>query len=91
MFSDATALFLAQSERRWTGGGPDQPDQPTFLGGGGAWEGESAGAEVAQPAGAGEVTPAPAGAGAESAELKFHKWQPGRGALASERVHRHLR
>ena len=98
MFSDATALFLAQPDRCWTGGRSDQPE-PTLLGGGGAWEGEAAGAWQGEPAGegtppagaweggAGEGSP-PAGA---AAELKCHKWQLGRGALASEGVHRHLR
>ena len=73
MFTDVPALFWAQPERCWTGGGSDEPGQPTVLGRGEAGEGGGGFAGEG-----GEVSPA-----AAAAELKLHKWQFGRGALAS--------
>ena len=75
MFSDVPALFWAQPERCWTGGGSDEPGQPTVLGRGEAGEGGGEGGEGGGEGG--EVPPPPA------AELKCHKWQLGRGTLAS--------
>ena len=79
--SDVPALFWAQPGHCGTGGGSEQPGQPAVLGRGEAGEGGGGFAGEG-----GEGSPA-----AAAAELKRHKWQFGRGALASEGVHRYLR
>ena len=90
MFTDVPAFCWAQCERCRTSGGSDQC-KPTLLGRGETWEGPKATTTTTSTARTLGFARREEGGGEVTAEHKFHTWQFGGGALASQRVHRHLR